>query len=92
MTTAVSLAVDEAFSRGVQVVTWDAQAGNVGSWKAIWRNGFHSFTYVPAMLAGKSGIEDAWHAILRVGDPRRPRGEWRDVIEKSATPPSQRGL
>lgn len=86
MTTAVALVLEEGFSRGLRTITWDAHAGNIGSWKPVWRNGFHEFTYVPNLLVGKRGLEDAWHAVLHADDPRKPQGDWRGVIEASATP------
>lgn len=92
MTEAVRLVIDEGFRRGLKTITWDAHAGNIGSWKTVWRNGFHDFTYVPDLLVGKDGLEDAWHAVLHVDDPREPQGDWREAIENSATPPEQRGL
>lgn len=92
MTEAIGLVVEEGFKRGLQTITWDAHAGNVGSWKAVWRNGFHDFTYVPDLLVGKNGLEDAWHAVLRADDPREPQGDWREAIEASTTPAQQLGL
>lgn len=92
MTEAVALTIEQGFTRGLETITWDAHAGNIGSWKAAWRNGFHDFTYVPNLLVGKDGLEDAWHAVLHVDDPREPQGDWREAIEASATPPEQRGI
>lgn len=93
MTRAVAAVVEHGVDElSLDTVIWEAYAGNVGSWKAVWANGFHDFTYVSGLLVGKDRLEDGWHAVLRAGDSRAPQGDWREAIEQSATPPEQRGL
>ena len=93
MTRAVAAAVEHGFGAlRLDTIIWEAYAGNVGSWRAAWGNGFHEFTYVPSLLVGKDRLEDAWHAVLRADEPREPQGDWHLAIENSTTPRHQRGL
>lgn len=77
MTEAVGLAVDHAFGRlGWHHVTWQANVGNYGSYKAAWRNGFPVPQMVPALLLNRGRMVDAWHSVLEPDMPRGPDVPW----------------
>lgn len=77
MSRAVGLAVAHAFDAlGWDVVTWSANAGNVGSYKTVWRNGFPPPIAVPHFLAHRGKMVEGWVSSLAAGDPRYPAGAW----------------
>lgn len=77
MSQAVRLAVDHAFDTlGWQHVTWQANAGNYGSYKAVWRSGFPVPQLVPALLLHRGRMVDAWHSVLEPDASREPQVGW----------------
>lgn len=80
MTAAVTLAVDHAFDvLGWELLVWQANIGNVASYKPMWRNGFPRPLSVPALLNHRGVMRDGWHSVLEPGMPREPQGRWEDV-------------
>lgn len=73
MTEAVALAIDHAFGAlGWELLVWQANVGNVASYKPMWRNGFPVPLAVPALLNHRGSLRDGWHSVLEPGMPRRP--------------------
>jgi hypothetical protein len=80
MSEAVALVVDHAFGHlGYELVQWEANVGNYGSYKAVWRNGFPLPVAVPALLDHRGVMTDGWHSTLWRGDPREPVVPWDDA-------------
>jgi RimJ/RimL family protein N-acetyltransferase len=80
MTGAIALAVGHAFDTlGWEHVAWQANVGNVGSYKAAWRNGFPAPVLVPALLQHRGRMMDGWHSVLEPDMPREPGVPWDDV-------------
>jgi RimJ/RimL family protein N-acetyltransferase len=87
MSEAVWIVVDHSFERlGWQVVQWKAHAGNWGSLKAVWRNGFPVPTFVPDLLVERGRLVDGWISTLHPDLPREPATPWDDV--RAALAPS----
>ena len=79
MSRAVQLALGHAFDGlGWEVVTWTANAGNVGSYKAVWRNGFPLPVAVPHFLPHRGQMVEGWISSLTAAEPRVPSGPWAD--------------
>ena len=77
MSEAVALAVDHAFGTlGWEPLVWQANVGNVASYKPMWRNGFPVPLAVPALLNHRGVLLDGWHSVLEPGMPRRPSVSW----------------
>lgn len=77
MSRAVALAVAHAFDDlGWDVLTWTANAGNTGSYKTVWRNGFPPPIAVPHFLAHRGKMVEGWISSLTPEDPRTPTGAW----------------
>ena len=77
MSRAVGLAVGHALDTlGWDVVTWSANAGNTGSYKTVWRNGFPPPIAVPYFLAHRGKMVEGWVSSLTSEDPRMPSGPW----------------
>jgi RimJ/RimL family protein N-acetyltransferase len=77
MSEAIGLAVGHAFDTlGWEHVTWQANAGNYGSCKAAWRNGFPVPQLVTALLKHRGRMVDGWHSVLEPDMPREPQGSW----------------
>lgn len=82
MTGAVALAVDHAFGTlGWELLVWQANVGNIGSYKPMWRNGFPLPLAVPALLNQRGNLRDGWHSVLEHGIPRRPQMPWEEAHE-----------
>jgi RimJ/RimL family protein N-acetyltransferase len=64
---------------GLEVVHWEALAGNWASRRAAWRAGFRVEGTVRSWLAHRGGRYDAWVGSLRRDDPLRPAHPWFDV-------------
>ena len=77
MSRAVGLAVAHALDTlGWDVVSWSANAGNVASYKTVWRNGFPPPIAVPHLLPHRGKMVEGWVSSLAAGDPREPSGAW----------------
>lgn len=90
MSRAVAMAVGHALDGlGWEVVTWTANAGNVGSYKTVWRSGFPPPIAVPHFLAHRGRMVEGWISSLAAGDPRMPAGAWEcwnDVVARLPAP------
>lgn len=86
MSRAVALAVAHAFDDlGWDVVTWTANAGNTGSYKTVWRNGFPPPIAIPHFLPHRGKMVEGWISSLTAQDPRKPAepwAEWADVAAR----------
>ncbi|MCC3297653.1 GNAT family N-acetyltransferase [Arthrobacter caoxuetaonis] len=81
MSRAVRLAVGYAFDTlGWEQLNWSSNVGNLGSYKAVWRNGFPLPVSVPHMLAHRGQMIDGWFSELESSAPRTPRILWSDVL------------
>ena len=79
MSAAVRLASAWAFEElAAEVVQWQANAGNLGSWRVAWACGFTFTGEEPLLLPGWDGrLRDAWRGVLRPGEPMTvPRTRW----------------
>lgn len=77
MSAAVRLAAAWAFEHGAPSLYWYAARGNFASRRVAWASGFTQLGTLPALVADRvEGTSDAWAAVLRPGDPMRPRGDW----------------
>lgn len=80
MTRAVALAIDHAFGPlGWELLVWQANVGNVASFKPMWRNGFPRPLSVPALLNHRGVMRDGWHSVLESGMARVPAQAWDEV-------------
>lgn len=80
MTAAVALAIDHAFNAlGWQLLIWQANIGNIASYKPMWRNGFPVPLAVPALLNQRGVMRDGWHSVLHPAAPREPAQAWDEV-------------
>lgn len=80
MTAAVALAIDHAFGPlHWELLVWQANVGNIASYKPMWRNGFPMPLFVPALLNQRGSVRDGWHSILEPGMPREPADDWGEV-------------
>ncbi|QGN58951.1 GNAT family N-acetyltransferase [Nostocoides sp. HKS02] len=80
MSDAVRLVVAHAFDTlGWQLVQWRAHAGNWGSAKTVWRNGFPVPTFVPDFLVERGRMVDGWISTLHTGQRREPVAAWEQV-------------
>ena len=81
MSRAVRLAVAYAFDTlGWESLNWTANVGNLGSYKAVWRNGFPLPVTVPRLLAHRGEMVDGWFSELEAAAPRIPRILWSDAL------------
>ncbi len=81
MSQAVRLVVDHAFDvLGWQHVTWQANVGNYGSYKAVWRSGFPVPQLVPALMAHRGRMVDGWHSVLERDQPREAVTPWPEAF------------
>lgn len=81
MTQAASLAIDHAFGAlGWKRIVWQANVGNIGSYKPMWRNGFPQPMAVPALLNQRGAMVDGWHSVLTPDMPRTPAIPWADSL------------
>lgn len=81
MSRAVRLAVAYAFDTlGWESLNWTANVGNLGSYKAVWRNGFPLPVTVPRLLAHRGEMVDGWFSELTADAPRIPRILWSDCL------------
>ncbi|GAB3442459.1 hypothetical protein GCM10027517_19570 [Phycicoccus ginsengisoli] len=81
MSAAVGLAVGHAFDDlGWQAVRWQAHAGNWGSAKAVWRNGFPVPVFVPDLLLERGHLVDGWISTLHAPGSGAPVVPWEDVV------------
>lgn len=86
MSQAVGLVLGHAFDDlGWTAVRWEAHAGNWGSAKPVWRNGFPVPTFVPALLVERGRLIDGWISTLHAGQPREPVVPWEEVRAALAT-------
>ena len=86
MSRAVRLVAAHAFEDlGWEVLTWSANAGNVASYKTVWRCGFPPPIAVPHLLAHRGRMVEGWISSLTRRDPREPAGDW-DQVEKALPP------
>ncbi len=74
---AVRLVLDRSFADGVQLARWRCRAGNLASARVAWTCGFGA----PAVVVGGwrgtgGGLDDAWHAAIRAGDPVHATRPW----------------
>jgi RimJ/RimL family protein N-acetyltransferase len=80
MSEAVRLVVRHAFvGLGWQTVRWQAHAGNWGSAKAVWRNGFPLPTRVPDLLVERGALVDGWISTLHAPAPTGPVVSWDEL-------------
>lgn len=79
MSAAVRLASAWAFDElSAEAVQWQANAGNLGSWRVAWACGFTFSGEEPLLLPGWDGrLRDGWRALLRPGETMTtPRTRW----------------
>lgn len=77
MSQAMGLVIGHAFDTlGWQLVQWKAHAGNWGSAKSVWRNGFPTPTFVPDLLFERRRVLDGWISTLHADQPRKPAVAW----------------
>jgi RimJ/RimL family protein N-acetyltransferase len=77
MTTAARLILDWGFTaQGLQTVLWQCNAGNYGSWRVAWKNGFTFEGRSREALPQRGKALDAWHATLLAADSREPKTDW----------------
>ena len=87
MTEAIRLLLIHAFDDlGWRTVRWEAHAGNWGSLKAVWRNGFPVPVFVPYLLAERGQLLDGWISTLHAEAPREPAVPWEEL--RAALEPS----
>lgn len=80
MSDAVRVVVGHAFDDlAWSALRWEAHAGNWGSAKAVWRNGFPAPTFVPDLLVERGRLVDAWISTLHREASRQPVASWDDV-------------
>jgi RimJ/RimL family protein N-acetyltransferase len=80
MTEAVRLVLDHAFTTlRWRTVRWEAHAGNWGSAKTVWRNGFPVPIFVPDLLVERGQLIDGWISTLHHDMPREPVAPWDEV-------------
>jgi RimJ/RimL family protein N-acetyltransferase len=85
MTTAVRLILDWAFeARQLRAILWQAQAGNYGSWRVAWKNGFTWEGTSRRTLTRRGDPVDAWRATLLASDSREPKTRWLWPVPLSA--------
>ncbi|MBO0907644.1 MULTISPECIES: GNAT family N-acetyltransferase [Arthrobacter] len=88
MSRAVGLAVAYALDDlGWDVVSWSANAGNVGSYKSVWRNGFPPPIAVPHFLPHRGKMVEGWVSSLAAEAPRKPSGSWAQWNDVAASLP-----
>ena len=80
---AVTLAVEEVFRAGKQVVQWACIVGNVASLRVAHACGFRLNAMVPDNLEVRGEIRDAWVGALRAGDSFDPKTVWRATTFES---------
>ena len=61
---------------GLDVVHWQAVAGNWASRRAAWAVGFRVEGLVRGLLADRGSRQDGWIGSLRRGDPLAPAHPW----------------
>ncbi len=77
MSAAVGLVLDHGFDAlGWEVIQWKANLGNLGSYKAAWRNGFPPPTVVEALLVYRGQMTNGWISTMRPQTPRSPQTTW----------------
>jgi RimJ/RimL family protein N-acetyltransferase len=76
MTRALRLTVDHAFEQGWRRVIWRAYAGNYGSRRVAWKNGFRNLVLVPDGGVARGTRKDEWVASIARDDTREPQGNW----------------
>lgn len=81
----VAYALDDL---GWDVVSWSANAGNVGSYKTVWRNGFPPPIAVPHLLPHRGKMVEGWVSSLAAGEPREPSGAWATWNDVAANLPA----
>src|SRR5205085_6096252 len=71
----------------LEVVHWQAMAGNWPSRRAAWRVGFRVEGTLRSLLHGRGQRYDAWVGSLLSGEPLQPSSVWltAPVIEHRAT-------
>ncbi|HYN29022.1 MAG TPA: GNAT family N-acetyltransferase [Dermatophilaceae bacterium] len=80
MTRAMAVACDHAFGTlRWQFVVWQANVGNLASYKAVWRLGFPLPVTVPALLLHRDRMRDGWHSVLEHDALREPALPWPDA-------------
>ncbi|UWX96062.1 GNAT family N-acetyltransferase [Arthrobacter zhaoxinii] len=92
MSRAVRLATAHAFEDlDWDVVTWKANAGNVGSYKTVWRCGFPRPVAVPYLLNHRGKMVEGWMSSLAAEDPRHPSGSWEEAKTRLPSVPVNAG-
>jgi hypothetical protein len=82
MTRAMDVALDHAFGvLGWELTVWQANVGNLASYKAVWRPGFPLPVTVPALLPHRDGMRDGWHCALERDAAREPALPWAEAEE-----------
>ncbi len=77
MTRAVELLLDWGFeATPIRTVTWWANAGNRGSLRVAWKNGFSVDGFSREVLPQRGALLDGWYATLRASDSREPKTAW----------------
>ena len=77
MTAAVRLATDHAFDTlRWETVVWQANVGNVASYRAVWPTGYPLPTFVPSLLVHRGELKDGWHSPLQRDEAREPACTW----------------
>lgn len=79
MTEALALVIEHAFSAdglNLELLRWDAAAGNQASARVARRCGFRFRGTLEKHLVIRDEAHDAWVAELRRDDPREPRDGW----------------
>jgi [ribosomal protein S5]-alanine N-acetyltransferase len=71
--TALSWAFEE---RGLPVMHWACDAGNLASWRVAHSCGFTFHGEVPSYGEHRGTLVDVWLASLKAGEPMSPRTPW----------------
>lgn len=77
MTRAVALICDWAFEeQGLRRIEWQCNAGNLASWRVVWRNGFTFEGSARSLLPQRGELLDGWRGALLAVDSREPKTRW----------------
>lgn len=77
MTVAVRVLADWAFQeRQVKRLNWSCIAGNLASWRVVWRNGFHFEATLHSAQPQRGELLDRWTGSLLSSQPREPQTRW----------------
>lgn len=85
MQRAAAQLIDWAFAEGgVELITWRALVGNLGSLRVAHALGFSLDAKLPAAALHRQEPRDMWVGHLKFGDHPIPRARWLDTVIESA--------